>query len=76
MKEYVQLSMAQKARLKASPCFLCKSTKLAVVKDCLTTDESKFFYYVECQYKECFIVGYAGETIQQAIDLWIKENNN
>lgn len=72
MKKPVQLSIVQKIQLKNSPCFNCKNTKLTVVKDCLTTDKNKFFYYVECT--KCAIVGEAGDTPQQAIDFWIKEN--
>jgi hypothetical protein len=71
-----QLTAEQKLQLKSSPCFHCKGTDLVVIKDQLTTDKTKSFYYVGCSEPECLIVGDAGDTPQEAIDLWIEENNS
>jgi len=71
--EQIELTEAQ--RLQISPCFHCGKKNLAVVKENLTTDKTKFFYYVACLDPECIIVGEAANTPQEAVNLWCKEND-
>lgn len=74
--EQIKLTIEQRIKLNSSPCFHCEGTNLAVVKENLTTDATKFFYYVACLTTECIIVGKESNTSQEAVDLWCKENDH